>query len=275
MRDWMRFGGDTHLVLLLVLTLVVSNVAALSGQEPDLIAGTFEAVDGIAWVTTGGSRYPASPVGAIMAGDTITVETGQVTVFDLRSQKRYALGAPSVFPMPLSQELPKLGLSEKWDIFWRTVRRPRSCTAGVRSAGGIPDCWPNGEIFAITSTILFDWGLPKDFVGTPVWRSRRQGRQIVFFSEDGDTNIFSLTEQDTLGVKRCPPDLLKVPGIMNWYLVDDQGTGICGGSFTILSRAATETARKHYLELASPDFPDSLQTVGASLLAAADRKFIW
>jgi hypothetical protein len=72
-----------------------------------------------------------------------------------------------------------------------------------------------------------------------------------------------------------PAGLDRQPGRVLWRLLDEDGACVGGGRIEILTEIAADSARAHYHRQAVQTLGATDPDLGAALLAAADRHYLW
>ncbi len=234
---------------------------------PNDPAGLIRAISGSAFVEFGSNRERrlAEPFVPLMAGDTVIVESGSVTIVDLRSNQEQRLGAGSKFVMPRSMAVSDASLYEKLvKTFREAFREPEQIAIGA-ARGGDPGLVvsPNGARFSPDAHINFQWK-PTSILPA-VFRLRGP--------KDGETPL-EYRRENPPNPMLWPNDVRRIPGEYIWEILGrDYGAVLASARFEVLSETAAAEKRAHYERQAAGLFPTQRE-LGAELLAAKDGYFL-
>jgi hypothetical protein len=231
--------------------------------QPD---GVCHPVQGTGVVISKGVVTPIGPLSPVLSGDRIVVQSGKVTVVDLRTGTQQVLAAGSDIVV---LEPPTQKPDEWWTRLRRWFRESLSGSrlkhiAGGSVRGGEPSFWPDGARFAPGVPLTLEW---YRVCPPSALRLVQGGRDTVVIAL-GDSTA-------STGGFPWPGSFPPRSGKVSWTLLDSDGKWLGGGRFEILTPTAADSARSSFLAAARDSLPALEGTLGAALLAAEHRQFLW
>ncbi len=235
--------------------------------EPQSPVAVCYPVAGTGHILGPGTRNPIGALAPVFEGDTVVVEHGQVTVVDVRTSERRVLNASTRFVLGRARGRMK---REAWErlreALANVLHGPYLRGTGGSVRGVEPCAWPDTVRFASRIPIAFQWcGMH------PEPRSIR-----ILWAEGGDTTRFNLEASAvSSGGFEWLSGTSPHEGRARWDLLDARGRRLGGGRFEILAPAAADSARARFLSDARVKQFGPEAELGAALLAASERFYLW
>jgi hypothetical protein len=211
-------------------------------------------------------RIPIGPLSPVFEGDSVQVESGAITIVDLRMGCRRRLTAPMAYELPRFRALEP---QKPWALLMRRLAQALNGPDTRRSGGSVRGAraafWPDTASFAPGVLIAFRWhGV------------HPEPARLQLVSAGRDTVIVDVGEwAKSAGGAPWPESVVPRAGTVRWTLLDAEGERLGGGRFVVLEPAAADSQRAVYLERAGREIGAEEATLGAVLLAAADRFYLW
>lgn len=264
-RSALRLSCAAFVVLILCpMSVALAAMPAADDGEPDAVC--FPVMGRGTIVTPGGVRLPIGSLSAVMSGDRVQVDSGYVVVSDFRLGTRRRVAAGGRFQLPEARH-PKP--PSTWELLRQALAQAIHGPDELRQGGAVRGSghafWPDTAYFAPTSAIVFRWRGACPAMGT-----------IRLRDERGDSAIVAL--DGTLaseGGVAWPATVARTPGRWAWSVHDEDGVCVGGGRFEILTEAQAADARGRYLEQAERKLGAKERDLGAALMAAEDRRYLW
>jgi hypothetical protein len=201
-----------------------------------------------------------------MSGDRVVVDSGFVVVTDFRQGTKRRVLPHDDFVLPdVRRPKPPSAWQLLREALARAVHGPDEMRQGgaVRSTARI--FWPDAAFFAPAEPIVFRWRGACPTSGT----------LLIVRGEADSTRVPLGSELASDGGVTWPAGLDRTPGRVLWRLLDEDGACVGGGRLVILTGAAADSARTYYRRQAEQTLGPTDPDLGAALLAAADRHYLW
>jgi hypothetical protein len=245
--------------------LVTACSADTEGRDgPDAVC--FPVSGRAVLICVSGTRVPIGPLSVVEAGDRVVVESGFVVVVDFRQGTRRKILAHGEYVLPEAPHPTQLTMWQRLrEALERALRGPDQALVGGAVRKTVRSFWPDSGCFAPSSAIVFRWHGACPTSGT-----------LLVVGSRNDSVAISLGDRlASDGGVPWPSNQKRSPGRVTWKLLDEDGECVGGGSFVILTEAAADSARARYLREAERAFGPAEPALGAALLAAADRQYLW
>ena len=261
-------AGRISSLFLLVATMALAGAPRAAAQAYDRSSpvGACYPVEGRGYVVSKGQRIPIGPLSPVFEGDSVQVESGAITVVDLRMGCRRRLTAPMAYELPRFRALEP---QKPWSLLMRRLAEALNGPDARRSGGSVRGAraafWPDTASFAPGVLIAFRWhGV------------HPEPARLRLVSGGRDTAVVDVGPwAKSAGGAPWPESVVPRAGTVRWTLLDADGERLGGGRFVVLEPAAADSQRALYLERAGREIGTEEAPLGAVLLAAADRFYLW
>ena len=261
-------AGRITSLSLLVVSMAVAGASRVHSQGYDRSSpvGACYPVEGRGYVVSKGQRIPIGPLSPVFEGDSVQVESGAITVVDLRLGCRRRLTAPMGYELPRFHDLEP---QKPWALLMRRLAQALNGPDTRRSGGSVRGAravfWPDTASFAPGVPVAFRWH------GVHPEPSRLR---IVTGGTDTVTVDVGQWAASSGGAP-WPDSLVPRAGTVRWALLDSEGERLGGGRFVVLEAAVADSQRVLYRERAGREIGAEEVALGAAILAAADRFYLW
>ena len=209
------------------------------------------------------SRVPIGTLSTLVAGDSIVVLSGTITVLDFRTGQRSVFGQGTRYRIPAAGNQDRTGWRVTKERLTQLFSGPEPPSPELGATRGVDAAlWPDGDVeFGPDVPIDFQW-----------WGLTAPLSAIRL--DSGDERIELPLSEDALASGRLAWQLERKPsGPVVWYLLDADHEPLLQGRCRILpgEQAAAKRAR-YRAEARGDQIPPELEAV---LRALADRSFLW
>lgn len=263
-------GGLRPWVCLVAAMLTLHATVATSGAKSKRVsgpAGVCFPVQGTGYTISrvDNLRIPLGTLSPLVAGDSLVVLTGSITFVDFRTGESAIYGAGTRLTVATgSRPKPPSWVKRLEDHIMRSLHGPERDRVVGSVRGGECACWPDSARFAPGVPVVLEWA----GVAPPP--------AVLRISTAADTTEVPLGEDEPAqGVWTWKPENPVTPGEVVWDLLDSRGERLGGGRFDVLTPAAAEQERRRFLRLASELFEAEVVGLSSSVLAEADRAYLW
>jgi hypothetical protein len=214
-----------------------------------------------------GACTPLGSLSPLFEGDTVIVQAGEVGVLDMRSGQRHQLKPAVPFIVKRIKERVEESHWDRLREALMAMAHPDYRRKGAFVRSGESCLWPDDVRFAQDVPIRFQW------CGV-----RPEPRTLQIILDGRDTTRIALdAEAIAMSALEWPAQLPVRAGRVRWTLLaaDGQRLDERNKRFEILTTAAADSLRAFYTGTARADAFGPEGALGAALLAAEKRLYLW